>query len=72
MPPVLAVQFGRFRNVTSGKGRGATFRKEKVRDLVDFPLDGLDLRELVIGPDRENAVYDLVGVSNALGQTMGE
>ena len=39
--------------------------------LVDFPVNGLDLSDLVRCPDLPGAIYDLYAVSNHFGG-MGE
>ena len=35
--------------------------------LVDFPVNGLDLSELVLCPETPEAIYDLYAVSNHFG-----
>ena len=43
----------------------------KVTKMIDFPLEGLDLSDYVNGYDKHRSVYDLYGVSNHTGGTMG-
>lgn len=46
--------------------------RDRLDDLVDFPLEGLDLREFVQGPQRHDLpLYDLYGVSNHMGGLTG-
>ena len=44
---------------------------EKLATVVDFPLEGLDMREFVLGPERSRQVYDLYAVSNHFGSMLG-
>uniref|UniRef100_A0A6B2LD86 ubiquitinyl hydrolase 1 n=1 Tax=Arcella intermedia TaxID=1963864 RepID=A0A6B2LD86_9EUKA len=62
-PPILIIHLKRF----SYRGN---FR-EKIDDLIDFPLEGLDLGEYVIGPRTVPPIYDLYAVSNHYGSMMG-
>lgn len=39
--------------------------------LVDFPLTNLDLSKYVIGYKKHNCIYDLYGICNHMGGTMG-
>ena len=43
--------------------------RDKINDLVSFPVEGLDLSEYVLGPQSAEApcVYDLFGVSQHMG-----
>lgn len=43
----------------------------KVSKMIDFPLEGLDLSDYVNGYDKHRSVYDLYGVSNHTGGTLG-
>lgn len=67
-PPVLLVHLKRFR---SEDDYG---RREKITDLVDFPLEGLDLSEVMMSDGEqywkngEEPVYDCYAVSNHMGQ----
>jgi ubiquitin C-terminal hydrolase len=64
-PDVLIVQLKRFQYIP-----GQYFvHREKISEVVDFPVTGLDLRKYVIGPQSDEAppVYDLYGVSQHSG-----
>lgn len=64
-PDILIVQLKRFQYVP-----GQYFvHREKINDLVDFPIEGLDLSKYVIGPQHAEAppVYDLYAVSHHMG-----
>ena len=58
-PKILIVCFKRFHNMI------------KINKLINFPLENLDLRKYCIGYNRKSAIYDLYGVSNHSGGTMG-
>jgi ubiquitin carboxyl-terminal hydrolase 2/21 len=60
LPDLLVVDLKRFNNM---------IRKNNM--LVDIPLDGIDLSKYVIGYNKYNNVYDLYGVCNHSGSTMG-
>ncbi|KAM9861243.1 ubiquitin carboxyl-terminal hydrolase 8 isoform 2-T2 [Aulostomus maculatus] len=59
VPPIMLVHLKRF----SYEGRW----KQKLQTSVDFPLDGLDLSQYVIGPKQNLKKYNLYGVSNHYG-----
>ncbi|RKP09098.1 hypothetical protein THASP1DRAFT_14708 [Thamnocephalis sphaerospora] len=61
LPNTLVVHLKRF-------GQSRSWR-DKIDDLVDFPLDNLDLTEWVIGEEHGHrpAIYDLYAVSNHFG-----
>jgi len=40
---------------------------QKISDLVDFPLEGLDLGKYMQGQKDQNMIYDLYAVSNHYG-----
>jgi len=56
-PPILIIHLKRF----SYRGR-FSFR-EKLDEMIDFPIEGLDLTEFVIGPTPVPPIYDLYAVS---------
>lgn len=60
LPNILIVTLKRF---------SANLRKNQ--DLIDFPLENLDLRKYVIGYDKKSYVYDLYGICNHSGNVMG-
>ena len=43
----------------------------RINNLVDCPIEGLDLSKYVEGYNSEKYVYDLYGVSNHMGGPMG-
>jgi len=44
--------------------------RDKIGTLVDFPLEGLDLKDFVVNPN-EKTVFDLYAVSNHMGNMGG-
>ncbi len=44
---------------------------KKMEDFIDFPLENLDLSKYCSGYNPHNYVYDLYGVCNHFGNTMG-
>ena len=60
LPDILICSLKRFYN----NGR-------KNQELVTFPLDNLDLSKYVVGYDSKEHVYDLYGICNHSGGTMG-
>lgn len=72
VPPVLILHLKRFKTQKpSSIGPFYWGQGKKINVTIDFPLNGLDLREYVLGPDRESAVYDLYAVSNHYGGLSG-
>ena len=61
MPDILVVTFKRF--LPDGI--------RKIENRVDFPLVNLDLSKYVVGYNPSTYVYDLYGVCNHMGGTMG-
>lgn len=64
-PDILVIQLKRFQYIP-----GQYFvHREKISDVVDFPIEGLDLSQYVIGPHTDEAppVYDLYAVSHHMG-----
>lgn len=43
----------------------------KIEDFIDFPLENLDLSKYCSGYNPQNYVYDLYGICNHFGNTMG-
>lgn len=61
-PPILIVHLKRFHYSAS------SHRRDKITSLIDFPLEGLDLRGMVSHyTQEEKPVYDLYAVSNHYG-----
>ena len=44
---------------------------QKTHTVVDFPITNLDMSKYVVGYNASNYVYDLYGVCNHSGSTMG-
>lgn len=70
-PEILVVHLKRFQY----SSRASFTYREKVNDLVDFPIEGLDLSEYVKSSQSANertpAIYDLYGVSEHSGSMGG-
>ena len=62
VPKILIICFKRFI-------KDSTFSWEKNEDEVEFPIDNLDLKNFVIGPDKDHSKYDLFAVSQHYGST---
>jgi ubiquitin C-terminal hydrolase len=45
--------------------------KKKLQNLIQFPLEGLDLSKYITGYKAESYVYDLFGVCNHMGNVTG-
>jgi len=63
-PQILVVQLKRFSQVNR-------IWRERLDNLIDFPLDNFDLTEFVIGPKAVPPIYDLFAVSNHFGSMAG-
>ncbi|MCQ2820418.1 MAG: hypothetical protein MJ252_24395 [archaeon] len=59
LPKLLIIHLKRFRS-----GR---YYWDKNNSYVDFPVEGLDLKNFVTGPDKYSSVYDLYAVSQHYG-----
>lgn len=59
-PTVLVIDIKRFNS-----------SNKKKQNLVDFPIDNLNLSKYVIGYNKESYVYDLYGVCNHSGSVLG-
>ena len=62
----MIVSLKRFKSSRSKYGFGG----QKVDTLVEFPLEGLDMRPYVLNPEQKNApslLYDCFGISNHFG-----
>jgi ubiquitin C-terminal hydrolase len=59
-PTILVIDLKRF-----------NYRSQKNQILVDFPINNLDLSEYVIGYKKYSYVYDLYGVCNHSGSSLG-
>ena len=63
LPKILIICFKRFVK--------DSFYWEKNDDEVKFPINDMDMKEFVIGPDKDHSKYDLFGVSQHYGGTGG-
>ena len=61
LPKILIICFKRFIKDSA--------RWEKNEDEVIFPINNMDLKNFVIGPDKDHSVYDLFAVSQHYGST---
>ena len=61
LPKILIICFKRFVK--------DSYRWEKNEDEVEFPINNLDLKDFVIGPDKNHSKYDLFAISQHYGST---
>ena len=61
LPKILIICFKRFI-------KGSL---EKNGENIDFPIDNFDMKDLMIGPDKDHSVYDLFAVSQHYGSAGG-
>ena len=61
LPKILIICFKRFVK--------DSYRWEKNEDEVEFPINNLDLKDFVIGPDKNHSKYDLFAVCQHYGST---
>ena len=61
LPKILIICFKRFVK--------ESFRWEKNDDEVEFPINNFDMKDFVIGPDKNHSKYDLFAVSQHYGST---
>ena len=64
VPKILIICFKRFI-------KDSSYGWDKNDDYVEFPINNLDLKDFVIGPDKDHSKYDLYGVSQHYGSTGG-
>ena len=60
LPKILIICLKRFIKET-------TYKWGKNRDNVEFPIKNMDMKNLMIGPDRNHSIYDLFAVSQHSG-----
>ena len=65
MPPVLIIHLKRFQYERGIYMLGHI--RSKIEELVDFPLEGLDLSPYAMGPQATPPIYDLFAVSDHSG-----
>ena len=72
VPPILIIHLKRFKTSKANSiGPFYWGSGKKLSIPVDFPLEGLDLTNYVLGDDRIGAIYDLFAVSNHYGGLSG-
>ena len=59
LPKILIICFKRFI-------KGSL---EKNEENIDFPIENFNMKDLIIGPDKDHSVYDLFAVSQHYGST---
>ena len=66
VPKIMIISLKRFKTSKNRYGYGGN---SKVDTLVNFPLEGLDMRPFVLHPEQinSNCVYDCFGISNHFG-----
>lgn len=65
-PNYLIIQFKRFK-IKTNNTMTAWLSNKKITTFVDYPINNLDIRKYVIGPDKEKAIYDLYGIVEHFG-----
>ena len=55
LPKILIIGFKRFNK--------DSYRWEKNEDEVDFPINNMEMKDYIIGPDKEHSKYDLFAVN---------
>ena len=60
-PKILIICFKRFIK--------HSYYWEKNEENIIFPINNLDMKEFIVGPDKDHSVYDLFGVSEHYGGT---
>ena len=63
LPKILIICINRFDKSTS--------RWEKNEDKVEFPINNLDMKDFVIGPDKDHSKYDLFAVNQHYSSSTG-
>lgn len=65
-PHILIIQLKRFKPKSQNSSITSNFNG-KNQTLVEYPLEGLDLRNFIVGENTGNAIYDLFAVSQHFG-----
>lgn len=68
-PDLLILHLKRFKNTSSGYYMNSG--TSKITKFVDFPIEGLNLNDYVLGKKDQNMIYDLYAVSNHFGGLSG-
>ena len=63
LPKILIINFKRFIKESN--------IWEKNEEDIDFPIYNFDMKDLIIGPDKDHSIYDLFAVSQHYGSTSG-
>ena len=63
LPKILIINFKRFIKESQVW--------EKNDEDIDFPINNFNMKDLIIGPDKEHSIYDLFAVSQHYGGTGG-
>jgi hypothetical protein len=61
LPKILIICFSRFRK--------DFLQWEKNDEFIDFPINNFNMKDLMIGPDKDHSIYDLFAVSQHYGET---
>jgi hypothetical protein len=69
-PYYLIIQLKRF-NVKKNFLNESSFSGEKKNNFVTYPINDFDLSEYIVGPEKDNAKYDLYGVIQHFGSLNG-
>jgi len=59
-PKILIICFKRFK-------KSSSFTWHRNDEDIDFPIENMDMKEFIIGPDKDHSVYDLFAVSQHYG-----
>ena len=62
LPKILIICFKRFI-------KDSSYSWEKNDEEIDFPINNFDMKDLIIGPDKDHSIYDLFAVSQHYGST---
>ena len=63
LPKLLIICFKRFI-------KSSSYHWEKNEEEIDFPINNLDMKNYIVGPDKDHSQYDLFAVSQHYGSTM--
>ena len=61
LPKILIISFKRFIKQTANW--------EKNDEFINFPINNFNMKDLIIGPDKDHSIYDLFAVSQHYGDT---
>jgi ubiquitin carboxyl-terminal hydrolase 4/11/15 len=69
-PHILIVQFKRFK-IKSGNVFMGMMANRKNESFIDFPIENLDIRNYIVGEDKNDGIYDLFAISQHFGSLSG-